>query len=54
MKLGLKSDITWIILLVSLQGFWTWEHFGFVAVYAGSESSHQKYLNMCFEDERRS
>ncbi len=25
-----------------------------LAVYGGAENSHQKYLNLCFEDEQRS
>ncbi len=41
---------------MSMLSFWTWEHCSCVAVYAGQRALrfHQKYLNLCSEDERRS
>ncbi len=43
---GWTTDVSWTIMF--LVPFWA-----LIAVYGGSESS-QKYLNLCFEDERRS
>ncbi len=54
-KWSWATDVTLTVLPMSLLCFWTWEHFC-IAVYGRVKAYrfHQKYLNLCSEDERRS
>ncbi len=49
------TDVTWTVLPMYLLRFWTWEHFSCVAVEGQIPLRfHQKYVNLCSEDEEPS
>ncbi len=55
-KLRLNTDVAWTILTMSLLRFWALNMVVALLSMQGQKALgfHQKYLNLCFENERRS